>query len=108
MPARPDHDEIEYEAQRIAYSVLRAEREGDRESGGWWALRGTFAALLFALGEREEPIPPGFDDDEDEPVAESKFQTLLERHAAAFPAREAADKQGQGPDDPAPPAGDQG
>lgn len=87
---------IVLEAQRIAYSVERAEAGGDEESGGWWGLRSAFAALLWTVGAWEEPHAPGIDttldDAAEAAVAEHKFQALLEQYAAEYPERETAEQ----------------
>lgn len=91
---RIDRAALEGELARVAYSIERGEREGHRESAGWYALRGAFAALAYALGLRDDPLPPEFEDDDEQVVAESAFQALLDEHGAKFTDREAADAQG--------------
>ena len=94
MDPRPQVEELKSEAARLAYSIQRAEAEGDGESAGAYTLRGAFQALRYALGEAEEPVPPSITaGEDDDPVSESEFVEAIAQYAAAFSGTEAPEAQ---------------
>lgn len=80
-----------YEMARLAYSLERAERDGDHGCGGWYELRGSFAALLWMNGEWPGPLAP---DPEDEPFVEAQFQERITWYGGHFNDRADADTAG--------------